>query len=149
MTNASYDYLTKSDGKKIKVDAAERDGDGREIDSFYVRKGQLKTVGGTSLLNAVEGTVQNIPFPTLSRSESGSGNVVTDVTVDGHAITVAKGQITVPGITVSDTQSGTIVSDVEVDGTDNHKLTLSRIAVTDSASSPIAAHADELEEAAR
>lgn len=131
MTNASYDYLTKSDGTtKIKVDAAERDGDGRQISSFYVRKGQLKTVGGSSLFNTTEGTVQNIPFPDITVSTgTSSGSFVKGIavdTTDKHKLNVTLGNVTYPDISVSDTGTGAIVTDVTVDNTDKHKLALTR-----------------------
>ena len=79
--------------------------------------------------NTITPLTSHQTLPTLSRTISGSGNAITDITVSGHAITATKGATfltshqTLPTLSKTDSGSGNAVTGISVS---NHAITVTK-----------------------
>ena len=90
-----------------------------------------KIANGTITLgsNSITPITSHQTLPTLSRTISGSGNAITDITVSDHAITATKGATfltshqTLPTLSKTDSGSGNAVTAISVS---NHAITVTK-----------------------
>ena len=87
----TYEHILLN-GNKVQVDSAIRDGNGVKIDTNYAKKADLATVATSGSYNDLKNK-PNIPaIPSITVTDSQSGNAVTDVTASGHKITLSRGK---------------------------------------------------------
>lgn len=71
-------------------------------------------------------TKEYVDSKKITIDDTGSGDFITDITSDGHTVTVSRGSVDIdfPEITIDDAATGDYVMGITVDETDDHKLKL-------------------------
>lgn len=91
---------------------------GGNVDGVY----KITTTKGTAATKAY------VDSKTITVDDTGSGAFITDITSDGHTITVSRGSVDIdfPEISIDDTATGDYVKGITVDEKDDHKLILTK-----------------------